>query len=391
MFRFRQASSLLLLLVVILMLGGTTSAQNMNAPLIIVKNGDLWTWDENSDSLTQITQWGFNEEIRVSPDATQIAYHSLAQVTVQAIEREGGIAGGRLPGNIWIIDPLTSDGIRPGPQPTGASFFTPDVPDNVLYRSSPFWSPSGSQMAWTEYRSTTDFNQFNLIIYDVASNQSWIAASGLPPQAGVPAPMNGVWGTTGIVLFNTQLDPVSGEMVNGYLLYDSRGTPLMDILLPADSERVIVQEQLVTYNDTEYIAIRYNTGEWELLNLADVTTQRIPAPAEPIAISALAPEASMQIRHAVNATGVNRGYEILEADGTPIELPMPSGRVFGRAVLSPDGRAAAFQFMDAETGVMDAPVYVWREGILSLVPEIDGNDFITELAWGPMQWIISEA
>ncbi|MDX1990867.1 MAG: hypothetical protein SF029_00660 [bacterium] len=389
MYKFRQALSLLTLLILALMLGGTTAAQNPDAPLVIVKNGDLWTWDGLSDSLTQITQWGFNEEIRVSPDATQIAYHSLAQVTVEAIEREGGFGGGRLPGNIWIIDPLTGDGIRPGPQPTGASFFTPGVPDNVLYRSSPFWSPSGSQMAWTEYRSTTDFSQFNLIIYDVASSQSWIAASGLPPQVGAPAPMNGVWGTTGIVLFNTQLDPVSGEMVNGYLLYDSQGNPMMDILLPADAERVIVEEQLVTYNDTEYIAIRYNTQEWDLLDLT--TGELIPAPAEPIAVSAITLDTSLQIHHGADTTVASRGYDILEADGTPLELPMPSGRVFGRAALSPDGRAAAFQFMDAETGLMDAPVYIWREGILSLVPDIDGNDFVTELAWGPVKWIIPEA
>ena len=79
-------------LIVTLLMGGIVmptasasipTAQGGGAPLVFLKDGDLWKWD--GSVVTQLTTWGYNERPVLSPNGQRVAYNSWAQITINAI------------------------------------------------------------------------------------------------------------------------------------------------------------------------------------------------------------------------------------------------------------------------------------------------------------------
>src|SRR6185369_1223410 len=58
-----------------------------NPPVILMVNGDLWSWREGDAVPSQLTYYGHNLDFDLSPDGTTIAYDSVAKIAVDAIQR----------------------------------------------------------------------------------------------------------------------------------------------------------------------------------------------------------------------------------------------------------------------------------------------------------------
>src|SRR5687767_2527522 len=99
-----------LLLLTLLLTGIVTSAhaqQKLNPPIIMADGaGDLWAWD--GINLSKRTTRSHNGEPVMSPDGKKIAFNALATITVNEINRSGGIGGGGLPSDIWVLDIATN-------------------------------------------------------------------------------------------------------------------------------------------------------------------------------------------------------------------------------------------------------------------------------------------
>ena len=63
----------------------------------MLMHGDLWSWDGTASALKQVTNWGFQQDMSLSPDGKQVAYTSYPQVVADFIRREGD----RMPANAF--------------------------------------------------------------------------------------------------------------------------------------------------------------------------------------------------------------------------------------------------------------------------------------------------
>jgi hypothetical protein len=256
--------ALFIILISLLALVPAASAQ-FSTPLVITINGDFWTWyGDPSLPPVSITQWGYNEPGVLSPDGGRIAYNSVAQIAVDALNRVGPIGGGGLPSNIWVFDPISGSGTRLAEQPPDASFFTEGVADKGIVRSTPAWSPDGGRLAWAEqtYPDTVG----SIVVYDFASGASIIVASNLPPSIGVPAPKEVLWGQNGIVVRDNQQ---GGDI---FTVYQPNGSVSASFTV-GGSARELAFYALMDGGGREVLGVLFNDGVWELFDLTSGAAQ----------------------------------------------------------------------------------------------------------------------
>jgi len=151
------------LLFVSLLLPAVSNAQQqaINGMVMLV-DGDLWSFDPQTGSTQQLTSWGYNGIPVVSPDiaATYIAYRSVSERHVNS----GDIYAGDRPSNIWLLNKQDGSFRR--------------IADHPAYldtiRSTPDWSPDGTRLTWTELDITPgEFSLSNarLVTYNINTNQ----------------------------------------------------------------------------------------------------------------------------------------------------------------------------------------------------------------------------
>ncbi len=98
-----------------------------NAPVILLLTsqkgsvGDIYTWNIASQSLKQLTSWGYNSVPRVSPDGKWLAYLSMSQAAVSAMT-QGQAMNVYTFANIWLLNPYTEEAIQIADQPQNATF-----------------------------------------------------------------------------------------------------------------------------------------------------------------------------------------------------------------------------------------------------------------------------
>jgi hypothetical protein len=364
-------------------------AQPGGSPLVLLIDGDLWTLPPSGGELTALTHMGHVSSAHMSPDGTRVAYLVSSPVTVDAIQRVGGIGGGPLPVDIWYTDINTDADIPVASQPPTASFFVENVPDDVWLRSEPTWSPDGTRIAWAEVHYPSFAPETNrLVIYDVATRATQILLTDLPPASYIPGPQSVMWGAGGLALIAHTYHRVDGSTITNYItvmVYDLDGT------LRAETrfyESELAHERAIDYYwmnqlGRDYIAVRFADGHWTLFDPAMGMSPPVAVVGYPELYSPLAPAGSlalvMSFDPTVERASQNRIWSAYVTDRQFIgELDYHREGL----AIAPDGMAVAFK--------QDDQIIIWEGGAQQSAISLPDN-YVGAVLWGPTAWRITPA
>jgi hypothetical protein len=377
----------------LLSLVGILRAQDATQPLILVKAGDLWEWT-GSPTLRQKTQWGYNSQLVLSPTNDEVAYNSLPQMVVDWFKSQpGGGGDSPLPSNIWVITTQTSDAAyRIADQPADASFMLPNVAGKSLARANPFWSPDGTQIAWAEQNLSGD-QTYRLMVYDKASQTTRTLADGLPQQMGLGTYFEGIWTEQGIVMVSHALSDTSPTGTSAtYMLFDPvTGEKKFDIA----ADRITVKDDTldpritfpIQYQGKTWLAVGYfgqKTGPlWKLIDLD--TGQFTGETANIVGYASGHAETSLRVIPVFPPNKIGY-YVIQQANGAIVQLNTDPKMVTSHFALSPDGNAVAYQLHNIDNFESNTTVYIWRDGVITTVPQTEFPAIISDFVWGSITW-----
>jgi len=166
--------------------------------------GDIYTWSIASQSLKQLTSWGYNFALRVSPDGKWLAYSSVSQAAVTAMTQDQAMNADQF-ANIWLLNPITEEAIRITEQPQNATYASGEL----ISRQRPVWSPDGTSIAWIE----SDVHGKRVAIYALSSKSTTTFPLNLPPGCCEGATPTLFFGRSGIAITNQEGTPYDSEEV----------------------------------------------------------------------------------------------------------------------------------------------------------------------------------
>ena len=248
-----------------MMTGLSSQAQPLNRELIAFRNGDLWKFDIENNTATQLTEWGYNGGPILSPDGTKIAYLSTATEVIDKVSRgEPAQFAGSPPANIWVMDIATETFTRIADQ-TGSG--------EVGYlRSVPAWSPDSSKLIWSQLDPNFQgLDQATLQIHDLNTGLTTTFAQGYNmgfQDGGIWMPPV-KWGAGGIArvlftymegsrdpfLFLEIYDPSTGNLTRYDLGYD----------VNSSTNNYVQDFVWVNHQELSMLALRTQT-QWELFD-----------------------------------------------------------------------------------------------------------------------------
>lgn len=124
-------------------LAPAVTAQTFNQNVYAYMLGDLWKFDLENDSATQLTHTGYNGGPVLSPNGRKLAYLTTSEAFLTGWEAgTAAQTGGTPPANIWVMDLATETFTLIADQ-NGASAAG-------YLRSLPVWSPDSRRLAWME-------------------------------------------------------------------------------------------------------------------------------------------------------------------------------------------------------------------------------------------------
>jgi hypothetical protein len=222
------------------------------------------------------------------------------------------------------------------------------------------------------------------MVYDFSEGAIQAMTADLPPQAGVPVPMDIIWGESGIIVRNTVVEGQNPAVFNeSFLVYNPDGMLRATVPVTQNESRFMTNFVVLTYDQQEYIGVQYNTDEWDLFN--PLTGESQPAPSVPELYVATLPEQSISL--SIAPDGEHLEYQLLDLDGNPVGKPVDMGTSYeGHIGLSPDGRAVAFVQYDAQASGYDSAVTIWNNGEVRAHVEVNPLGF--SFLWGPLAWRI---
>jgi hypothetical protein len=361
--------------IVLWFLLAATSTQAQNIPLIMNMRGDVWAW--SGANLQQRTNWGHNKEPILSPSGNRIAYRATAQIAVDALKRLGGLGGGDLPANIWLLDVTTNDALRVVDQPVGASLLAPNVQDSYVLRSDPTWSPDGTALAWSELiQDEKPEGTLQLVVYDSVRKTVKVIVPELPTQHGVTGTVKVLWGEPGIAVRSTTPTTDASGFAAGedsILVFDPTGKLLSNVKIGLLTEFAWIKDR-----GNDFIAALTNgavdkPGEAQWV-LVDPHTGRITImPGVPELYSPLAPGGLSLVP---TIAGASPEWQVSDPGKPMAQLGVVDDvYVFTNTLaISPDGRQIAY--------VKQGAAYIYSGGQSTKIAPSD----VSALTWGPTAW-----
>ena len=359
----------LLFFVLILLVLAASGAQAQQSaadefPMILWIRGDLYSVSAADSPPVQITTNGTISGPQLSPDGKNIIYKAAAQVGLDALDRiqaSGKIADFDLPGNIFLFDVEAHVATPLAGQPDGASLLVDGVPDKATIRSTPVWSPDGTQLAWTEYAYPGGKPQ--LVVYNrVGGSESVIAQNiNAPLVQGAAPPLR--WGTGGIAI-NASTDAASEQ---DFLIYADDGTLLSTPrLAPVENDPALDFMWVQTPNGGQ-LGLIYQSAGWILIDPQTGVAQA-------------ASELPRLVTAQADSRAVTFGYDkdeglFWEINGETAAAPGAPAQV----TLSPSGREIAFTGFPSSGAVT-----IWKDGDTVSIPNTGSN--LNELQVGAMLW-----
>ena len=360
------------LLVVTTLIAGGAQAQADELPLILWIRGDLYSVDTLDAAPTMLTNDGTISGPVLSPDGTQIAYKAASPLGLEALDRipaEGFIADFDLPGDIYLFDKAARTSALVAGQAADASLFVEGVADKAIIRSSPVWSPDGTQIAWTEY--TFPGGALGITVYDLASGTSSLVVLSIPATLvqGAAPPLR--WGSFGFAV-NASQDAAGDQNI---MIFATDGTPVSNPRLALVEGDPALDFTWVETPSGSLLGILYQSAGWIMI---DPTTGLAQAVSELPRLTTAAPESRALTFGVDEAEGFF--WEIV---GETAAAPGAPGQV----TLSPSGREIAFLGFPSSGAVS-----FWQEdGETVSVPNTGSNLDqlqVGALLWGHTFWVL---
>lgn len=341
--------------------------------LVILMRGDLWAYSEATNTLRQLTRWGYNQLPVISPDNQRVAYASAAEIALPFLQRFGETPN-LPPTNIWIWSLSSGQAVRVAQQPVNASFGTGLPNETYIRRSTPTWSPDGLRLAWIESVVVGDQTVHSLAIYDVLSNRlrasTPLQVEGLTSLFGFDTPR---WDASIAV----RASGLSGQIYTEALLFfNSDGQPINQVRLQDGGGAAIQHYEWASLNGQPYVAALFSNNAWLLINPLNGSRLNAPgvverfSPYGPDNVSAyflIADEVGYRWRGIANQQEV-----ALPFNGLPEQLS-----------IARSGMAIAWAAEDA--------VYILRNGQTRKIIGTErpaGDTRMMAVAWGYNRWRI---
>jgi dipeptidyl aminopeptidase/acylaminoacyl peptidase len=357
--------------------GYLTNAQS-SQPLMLNIRGDLWVWMGPNAKMQQRTNWGYNQAPILSPNGEQVAYKSTATLAVEAIKRQGGMGGGDLPANIWVLDVGSTNAVRVADQPPDASMLT--EPHKYIVRSNPAWSPDGISLAWTELVTDGGTNPptetLRLVTYSLSQKVAKVVVPNLPAQYGVPSAIDVKWGEPGLAVHSSTLATDSKGSVYGedtILIFDTEGKQLSSVKVGILTEFTWLKDR-----GKDYVAAVLNgtidkPTDPQLVLIEPATGQIVGMTGVPELFSQLAPNGVTMFPASL---GTSPDWQ-MDDPGKPLASLGIIDDVYAFSTvlaISPDGKQVAY--------IKQGVAYIYSSGQIT---KLDASD-VTAVAWGPTAW-----
>jgi hypothetical protein len=360
---------------------GSAAAQSElpETPLVALVDNNLYGWTPGESALTQLTSTNYGLLPSVSPDATEIAYGVYAPITIDAVARTGGIGGGSMPSDIWLLNSSTGETRPIAVQPENASFFTEGVDDYAISRSQPMWSWDGMMLAWAEH--VYPLQQNDVMVHDFATGTSRVLYDAFPEQAMVSGPMSLTWVGPFVVVRSIGAD-ASNNFTDTFFVIGADGSLVQTIPMP---EEINIQRfEMVQQNGRAYLGVMGNDASWTLYDPVSGVQEPLQGYVETFAW--LAAETSLALEPRQDESG-NPIWQAHDSLGRPVER-YATARYYPteRITLSPDGQTVAFAFYDADARVFEDTVRVQSGSTGGNMPDAVEDPFVWAFVWGPMSW-----
>ncbi len=354
--------------------------QDEESALIMVMEGDLWLWQEMPATFEQLTRTGHNAQPVLSPDASRVAYTSVAEIGIAALESPAGTGDSPLPIDIGLLEIETGEATAVATQPAGASFMTEGTPDNYITRSAPTWSPDGAVLAWMDYSVVE--GAYRLVTYDLATGSAKAIVPELPEQSGTPTIRDPKWGIGGIALHLPVYNESNSRFEEAFLVYDADGALKADVRQSTGEGGSVVDFFWMSDGAKDYIGVAYSSGRWAFIDPATGDRQSLSGTPELYSLAYPAESGRLSFIPAFDQqAGLSFTWMFVSADDQSWELPFTGGPA--KVALSSTGQTAAY--------VGDEGVYIWREGQPGKIAgtEPAGGDPAAAVVWGVTGWRMS--
>jgi hypothetical protein len=338
-----------------------------SGPVYLLNGGEIWQMQDGTP--VRLTDFETVNHVSLSPDGTRIAFTAFADMTENAIRESGGYGGGVLPNDLWMLDLITGRLTLIDGQPENA-LFPPQQPNQMIGvgHSKAAWSPDGCCLAWGEEYHHPDDYQLWQVVYNLSTGERRIITT-LEEQYGIPSPIDMLWGTPGLLIYDMQHDGT--RVIAKLLVYGPTGELLNEIAL--DDDRMIDYDWIVDNGQT-VISVRYaGSYQWTRIDPLTGETSAIPYPVEfyspldPVRSIGIIPSESVEHEWLVS------GYHQAE----PASFEFTSRYAF---TISPDGRSVLFKLEDGGPEPYRAQTLENDEPQSLTIPSR-----AYEVKWGPME------
>lgn len=339
------------------------SAETFTSPIVLIKEGDLFSLAGPDQPLVRLTDYGRNSDPVISPDGKYVVYRSVPKFVIDE-EKQNGPRAGLIPADLWIIELATGKGDHIAAQPADARYASVGVKPRYMLRPAPAWSPDSKALVWNELWAEDQFLTEHVMVYTLATQKSKEIVSKLPAEISLYNGTTPSWGKGGIMFVRHYPDTVSSPAADYVLVYSPEGTLQRRVVLPNSICPCEAGRWAISGKKE---AIYFTAGLKEFVVMPD-SRENTPFADRLVTISPSAPDGLAVFTSLKDNKTI---YTILDSAS---DKPLEVGEI-DHFSIAPNGTQIAI--------IKDNKLYIYQDG---KAPEIKLDlkigESISDMAWG---------